>query len=83
MTPLHIVALIEPAEELVEICKILLEYGGDPDAETTPKFNPNGDKEIFIDSQHGRTPLVLLCMRPDFQYADPKGVSKFFINFFL
>jgi len=66
---------MQPSEESVEICRILLEYGGDPEAETTPEFNPNGDREIFLESQHGRTPLVLLCMRPDFQYADPKGVS--------
>lgn len=75
LTELHLVALLTPCQELVDICRALLSYGADPDLETSTEFNPNGDREILLDARQGRTPIHLLCMRPDMNYADPEGVS--------
>ncbi|KAL0280158.1 UNVERIFIED_CONTAM: hypothetical protein PYX00_001534 [Menopon gallinae] len=73
LTPLHVIALMEPSQEQLDICELLLNYGASPEEKTSPSFNPGREDESHLDPDHGRTPLQLLCSRRDAEYVDPDG----------
>ena len=42
--------------------------------ETSPDFTIREDELSFLNKYYGRTPLHLLCMRPDIEHGDLEGV---------
>lgn len=82
---MHVLALLKPRLNAVEILEVLLKYGANPEMETHPDFSMQEDETSYLSELHGRTPLQLLCMRPDIEYGDLFGVTKlkFSIESFL
>lgn len=72
MTALHVLVSLPPFEESLEICKALLENSADPNVRTSSLHWKNenkfvlGKKSCEVVDDHGKTPLHLLALRPDF-----------------
>ncbi|EEB18866.1 hypothetical protein Phum_PHUM537380 [Pediculus humanus corporis] len=73
LTPLHVLSLLPPDSDYTQIALLLLGKKANLELETSPDFTIREDELSFLNKYYGRTPLHLLCMRPDIEHGDLEG----------